>query len=148
MTVGVLLIASGVAFPTGGSQSASLWLIETFPQFGQVGCEVLYQLASGRSTDTALPEPSRSSLRVTRDEARGAGPASPFLELHDPGVTQIRSVRDRLNSFAQEAPTPTSSALRSFRATPPREPIVPQMPMFGALTDPEGDCLLRARPGT
>jgi cytochrome c-type biogenesis protein len=36
-TVGVLLIASGVAILTGGFQSASLWLIETFPQFGQVG---------------------------------------------------------------------------------------------------------------
>jgi cytochrome c-type biogenesis protein len=36
-TVGVLLIASGVAILTGGFHSASLWLIETFPQFGQVG---------------------------------------------------------------------------------------------------------------
>ncbi len=36
-TVGVLLIATGVAFLTGGFQSASLWLIETFSQFGQVG---------------------------------------------------------------------------------------------------------------
>jgi len=36
-TVGVLLIATGVAFLTGGFQSVSLWLIETFPQFGQVG---------------------------------------------------------------------------------------------------------------
>ena len=36
-TAGVLLIASGVAFLTGSFQSASLWLIETFPQFGQVG---------------------------------------------------------------------------------------------------------------
>jgi len=36
-TVGVLLVATGVAFLTGGFQSASLWLIETFPQFGQVG---------------------------------------------------------------------------------------------------------------
>ncbi len=36
-TVGALLIASGVAFLTGGFQGASLWLIETFPQFGQVG---------------------------------------------------------------------------------------------------------------
>ena len=35
--VGVLLIASGVAFLTGGFQGASLWLIETFPQFGPVG---------------------------------------------------------------------------------------------------------------
>jgi cytochrome c-type biogenesis protein len=36
-TVGVLLVATGVAFLTGGFQSASLWLIDTFPQFGQVG---------------------------------------------------------------------------------------------------------------
>ena len=36
-TVGVLLIATGVAFLTGGFQSVSLWLIETFPRFGQVG---------------------------------------------------------------------------------------------------------------
>ena len=36
-TVGVLLAAPGVAFLTGGFQSASLWLIETFPQFGEVG---------------------------------------------------------------------------------------------------------------
>ena len=35
-TVGVLLVATGVAFLTGGFQSASLWLIETFSQFGQV----------------------------------------------------------------------------------------------------------------
>ena len=36
-TVGVLLVATGIAFLTGGFQSMSLWLIETFPQFGQVG---------------------------------------------------------------------------------------------------------------
>ncbi len=36
-TVGVLLVATGVAFLTGGFQSMSLWLIETFPKFGQVG---------------------------------------------------------------------------------------------------------------
>jgi len=36
-TVGVLLVATGVAILTGGFQSMSLWLIETFPQFGQVG---------------------------------------------------------------------------------------------------------------
>jgi cytochrome c-type biogenesis protein len=36
-TVGVLLVATGVAFLTGGFQSVSLWLIETFPAFGQVG---------------------------------------------------------------------------------------------------------------
>jgi cytochrome c-type biogenesis protein len=36
-TVDVLLIASGVAILTGGFQSASLLLIETFPQFGQLG---------------------------------------------------------------------------------------------------------------
>ena len=35
--VGVLLVATGVAFLTGGFQSASLWLMETFPQFGLVG---------------------------------------------------------------------------------------------------------------
>ena len=35
--VGVLLVATGIAFLTGGFQSASLWLIETFPQFGQMG---------------------------------------------------------------------------------------------------------------
>ena len=36
-TVGVLLIATGVAFLTGGFQNISLWLIETFPQFGRIG---------------------------------------------------------------------------------------------------------------
>lgn len=36
-TVGVLLVLTGVAFLTGGFQSASLWLIETFPQFAQWG---------------------------------------------------------------------------------------------------------------
>jgi cytochrome c-type biogenesis protein len=36
-TVGVLLIGTGVLFLTGGFQSMSLWLIETFPEFGQVG---------------------------------------------------------------------------------------------------------------
>jgi cytochrome c-type biogenesis protein len=36
-TVGALLVATGVLFLTGGFQNASLWLIETFPQFGQVG---------------------------------------------------------------------------------------------------------------
>ncbi len=35
--VGVLLVATGVLFLTGGFQSVSLWLIETFPQFGQIG---------------------------------------------------------------------------------------------------------------
>ncbi len=35
--VGVLLIVTGVAFLTGGFQSVSLWLIEMFPQFGQIG---------------------------------------------------------------------------------------------------------------
>jgi cytochrome c-type biogenesis protein len=35
--VGVLLVATGVAFLTGGFQSVSFWLIETFPQFGQIG---------------------------------------------------------------------------------------------------------------
>jgi cytochrome c-type biogenesis protein len=35
--VGALLVLTGVAFLTGGFQSVSLWLIETFPQFGQVG---------------------------------------------------------------------------------------------------------------
>ena len=32
-----LLVVTGVLFLTGGFQSVSLWLIETFPQFGQVG---------------------------------------------------------------------------------------------------------------
>ena len=36
-TVGALLVGTGVLFLTGGFQSMSLWLIETFPQFGQVG---------------------------------------------------------------------------------------------------------------
>jgi len=36
-TVGALLVATGVLFLTGGFQNVSLWLIETFPQFGQVG---------------------------------------------------------------------------------------------------------------
>ncbi len=36
-TVGVLLVLTGVAFLTGGFQNVSLWLIETFPQFGLVG---------------------------------------------------------------------------------------------------------------
>jgi cytochrome c-type biogenesis protein len=36
-TVGVLLVLTGVAFLTGGFQTVSLWLIETFPQFGQIG---------------------------------------------------------------------------------------------------------------
>ena len=35
--VGALLVLTGVAFLTGGFQTASLWLIETFPQFGQLG---------------------------------------------------------------------------------------------------------------
>ncbi len=36
-TVGALLVATGVLFLTGGFQNISLWLIETFPQFGLVG---------------------------------------------------------------------------------------------------------------
>jgi hypothetical protein len=35
--VGVLLMATGIAFLTGGFQNVSLWLIETFPQFGAGG---------------------------------------------------------------------------------------------------------------
>ena len=35
--VGVLLVGTGVLFLTGGFQAMSLWLIETFPQFGLVG---------------------------------------------------------------------------------------------------------------
>jgi cytochrome c-type biogenesis protein len=35
--VGVLLVATGVLFLTGGFQNVSFWLIETFPQFGQIG---------------------------------------------------------------------------------------------------------------
>ncbi|MGD0761775.1 MAG: cytochrome c biogenesis protein CcdA [Roseiarcus sp.] len=33
--VGVLLVLTGAAFLTGGFQSASAWLVETFPTFGQ-----------------------------------------------------------------------------------------------------------------
>ena len=33
----MLLVGTGVLFLTGGFQSLSLWLIETFPQFEQVG---------------------------------------------------------------------------------------------------------------
>jgi cytochrome c-type biogenesis protein len=36
-TVGVLLMLTGVAFLTGGLQSASGWLIETFPTLGRLG---------------------------------------------------------------------------------------------------------------
>lgn len=36
-TVGVLMVLTGIAFLTGGFQRASLWLIETFPQFAQWG---------------------------------------------------------------------------------------------------------------
>ena len=36
-TVGALLVMTGVLFLTGGFQSMSLWLIETFPQFGLMG---------------------------------------------------------------------------------------------------------------
>jgi cytochrome c-type biogenesis protein len=35
--VGVLLVITGVAFLTGGFQSASVWLIETFPGLAQLG---------------------------------------------------------------------------------------------------------------
>ena len=35
--VGVLLVVTGVLFLTGGFQNISFWLIETFPQFGQIG---------------------------------------------------------------------------------------------------------------
>ena len=35
--VGALLVATGVLFLTGGFQNLSFWLIETFPQFGQIG---------------------------------------------------------------------------------------------------------------
>jgi cytochrome c-type biogenesis protein len=35
--VGILLILTGVAFLTGGLQSVSIWLIETFPAFGTMG---------------------------------------------------------------------------------------------------------------
>jgi cytochrome c-type biogenesis protein len=35
--VGALLVLTGIAFLTGSFQSVSLWLIETFPQFGQIG---------------------------------------------------------------------------------------------------------------
>jgi hypothetical protein len=99
-TVGVLLIASGVTILTGGFQSASLWLIETFPQFGQVGGEVLYQLASGRSTDTTLPEPTRSSSRVTRRAMRRGARVRPPRSSNStiPVSRSFVSVRDRLDS--------------------------------------------------
>jgi cytochrome c-type biogenesis protein len=35
--VGVLLVVTGVVFLTGGFQTASSWLIETFPTLGQLG---------------------------------------------------------------------------------------------------------------
>jgi cytochrome c-type biogenesis protein len=35
--VGVLLVATGVAFLTGGMQSVSFWLIDTFPSLGRLG---------------------------------------------------------------------------------------------------------------
>ena len=35
--VGVLLVLTGVAFLTGGLQTMSIWLIETFPAFGRLG---------------------------------------------------------------------------------------------------------------
>jgi cytochrome c-type biogenesis protein len=35
--VGVLLVLTGVAFLTGGLQSVSIWLIETFPAFARLG---------------------------------------------------------------------------------------------------------------
>jgi len=35
--VGAALVLTGVLFLTGGFEDISLWLIETFPQFGQVG---------------------------------------------------------------------------------------------------------------
>lgn len=34
---GALLVLTGVAFLTGGMQTASIWLIETFPAFGALG---------------------------------------------------------------------------------------------------------------
>ncbi|MBV9289307.1 MAG: cytochrome c biogenesis protein CcdA [Hyphomicrobiales bacterium] len=36
-TVGAALVLTGVLFLTGGFEDMSLWLIETFPQFGQAG---------------------------------------------------------------------------------------------------------------
>jgi cytochrome c-type biogenesis protein len=36
-TVGVLLILTGVGFLTGGMQTASFWLLETFPALGKLG---------------------------------------------------------------------------------------------------------------
>ena len=35
--VGALLVLTGVAFLTGGFQTASAWLIETFPSIGVLG---------------------------------------------------------------------------------------------------------------
>ena len=46
-TVGVLLVATGVAFLTGGFQSASRWLIETFPQFGRWGEVLSFRAVKG-----------------------------------------------------------------------------------------------------
>lgn len=36
-TAGVFLIVAGVAFLTGGMQTMSYWLLETFPAFGKIG---------------------------------------------------------------------------------------------------------------
>ncbi len=36
-TMGVLLIIAGVLFLTGGMQSFSFWLLETFPALGRLG---------------------------------------------------------------------------------------------------------------
>lgn len=35
--MGVLLVATGIAFLTGGLERASFWLLETFPRLGQLG---------------------------------------------------------------------------------------------------------------
>ena len=35
--MGVLLVLTGLAFLTGWMQTASFWLLETFPALGQLG---------------------------------------------------------------------------------------------------------------
>ena len=35
--MGALLVATGVAFLTGGMERAAYWLLETFPALGQLG---------------------------------------------------------------------------------------------------------------
>ena len=37
ISIGVLLVVTGVAIFTGSMAEASLWLLETFPAFSQIG---------------------------------------------------------------------------------------------------------------